>query len=140
MSGVSLWFQVKAPFRHVRVEMVGLSIVVAPEAFDVMAVPMRADRKLSQTAERRKRVWQRFLILSVVDVLGDLVPKHAPTVLPVRIFLIEPSAFRPRDAGVRLPEESGTPEPYSEVQGMVSMIETVQELAPIPGLFQSVVS
>src|SRR5882762_3076281 len=140
MSGVALRLEVKAPFRHVRVEIVGPSVVFALEAFDVMAIPMRPDWKLSQTAERRKRVRQRFPLLAAVDVLDDLVPKHAPTVLPARIFLIEPAAFRPGDAGVRLPENSGTPEPYSQVQGMVPVIETIQELAPIPGFFQAVVS
>src|SRR4051812_437381 len=37
MSGVSLWLEVKAPFRHVGIEIVGPSIVLAFEAFDVMA-------------------------------------------------------------------------------------------------------
>src|SRR5712691_8645502 len=116
MSGVSLRLEVKTPFRHIRVEIVDPSVVFALEAFDMMAIPMRANGKLSQVAERRKRVRQRFPLLTAVDVLDDLVPKHAPTVLPPRIFLIEPSAFRPGDAGVGLPENSRTPEPHSKVQ------------------------
>ena len=98
---------------------------------------MRTNGKLSQIAER-KRVRQCFRLFTAIDIFDDLVPKHAPTVVPVWIFLIEPLAFRPRDARIRLPEERGA-EPHSQVQGMMPVIETIQELAPIPGLFQAVV-
>src|SRR3982075_3235819 len=122
MSGIARRLEIEAPFGHVGIEMVGPSIVSALETFEMMTVPVCADRKLRQVAERGQCFRQCLRDVPSVDVLDDLVPEHAPAFFPVRIFAIEPLPLGAGHAGIRLPEQCRAPEPHAQMQRMMAVV------------------
>src|SRR5579859_4985890 len=140
MSGITRRLEIEAPFGHVGIKIVSPTLVSALEAFEMVTIPVCADRKLCQVAERGQCIRQCPRHLPIVDVLDDLVPEHAPAFFPVRLFGIEPLALSASHTGIRLPEQCRAPEPHAQMQRMMAVVEAPEEGLPIPRPLEAVIA
>src|SRR5580704_15842548 len=94
---------------------------------------------MAHIAEPRYGLRGHRLHIAGLYVEDDLVPYWPVNLLPLRILRVEPPPFGLGHARLRPPPHCRPPEPHAEVQGMVPDIQAVDELAPVPGLFEPIV-